>query len=167
MNLKNKLAIATSALVYGLPAVALAQMPEEVPDFDPEAFQEATRELEEATGAAARTGLFATGFLGALAGFAIVLTIIGLVFLILWIWALIDVLTRTFPGNLKQTWTWLIVLSFAAPLVLSFIPFLNFLNIVLGPAGVVIVIVYLVSIRKKGTKGGGQAPPAAPAQPTK
>lgn len=156
MDLKNKLATATSVLIYGLPAVALAQAPEEIPDFNPEELQQATQDLEKATQTAARAGLFSTGVLGALAGFAVVGIILAIIWLVLWIWALVDVLGRTFKGNEKVIWLVLLIVA----LVIPFIPVINFLGIVTW----LVPIIYLIVGRKRGTKGSSPATPGTPAK---
>ena len=113
-----------------------------------------TEEAAEVTGAAAGglAGLFAAGIV-----LAAIVGIIGLVFLGLWIWAMVDVIRRNFSDEkTKKTWMWLVILSYPAPVVISMIPGIGFLGSVLGLAGAVIVIVYLASIRKQGTMSGAK-----------
>ncbi len=98
--------------------------------------------------AASGVGLIALGI-----GVVIILSLLGLIFLGLWIWALVDVLKRDFADeNKKKTWMWLVILSWPVPVVISFIPGIGFLSSLFGLAGIVIIIVYLASIRKQGTK---------------
>lgn len=92
-------------------------------------------------------GLFAAGI-----ALLAVASIVGIVFFILWLWALIDVLRRNFKNKkTKSTWTWLVALAWPLPVVLHALSFLAGFSFVIDLAGVVIVIVYLVSIRKQGT----------------
>ena len=102
------------------------------------------------------TGVLAGGFAGliaAFAGVAIILGIVGVLYLIIWIWALVDVLGRQFPDpKTKTTWVWLVGLSWPLPLILAFIPVINFIAPIISIVGLIIVIVYLASIRKQGTK---------------
>jgi hypothetical protein len=112
-----------------------------------------TTDPESAAAASAVMAGGLTGLVAAFAGVAVILGIIGLLFLILWIWALVDVLGRKFSdAKVKSTWTWLVILSWPLPVVVGFIPGVNIVSPVLGIAGVIIVLVYLFSIRKRGTK---------------
>lgn len=148
--MKKRLAILAGALApLAIAGTAFAQDTTLTPE-----------ETSEISGAAAG-GLM--GLLAASLVLIVIAGIVGLIFLILWIWALVDVIGRKFPDEgTKKLWLWLVILSWPLPVIVGFIPGLNYISPVLGLAGAIIVIVYLASIRKRGTKPGA---PAAPAKP--
>lgn len=82
----------------------------------------------------------AGGILAIFAGMWLLVVIIGIISLIIWIWAIIDCAKRQFPGNSKTIWIIVLIVS-----------------LVIG-LGLIGAIVYLIAGKKQGTIAGQPAP---------
>lgn len=132
MSRNLKLALTGLGVNLMLFGSALAQTQTDLETIDTE---EAARQLEQATKAAA---VASTGVVAFAIGWIIFWVIVGGIGVILWLWALIDVIRREFPAGSSDKVVWI--------LIVLLIPWI-------GP------IVYLIAGRKKGTIPGAPAEP--------